>query len=251
MALTILKTTRRFMWPYVVSVGLHTSLVAVLLCASINRISPSIAVEQPMSVTLVAPAPQPVVAPAPPVPEPPQPQPVEPPKPAPEPEPEPKPEPVAEPPAPVQLPKPKPKPRPVIKKEAKPRIHKDPVLQKESPSPVAASETPVRSATPPAAAPARSESKADTGPVALNRQDPDYPDRARALGIEGRVQIQFDVNSDGQVENLRIISASPPNMFERGIKEVTRRWRYQSGRPGKNVNMTIVFKLSGIESGDN
>ncbi|XBS68251.1 hypothetical protein ABK905_15820 [Acerihabitans sp. KWT182] len=54
-----MKTTRRFMWPYVVSVGLHTSLVAGLLYASINRIYPSIAVEQPMNVTLVAPAPEP------------------------------------------------------------------------------------------------------------------------------------------------------------------------------------------------
>ncbi|WP_213992288.1 TonB family protein [Sodalis sp. dw_96] len=246
MALNILKTTRRFMWPYVVSVGLHTSLVAGLLYASINRISPSIAVEQPMSVTLVAPAPQPVAAPAPPPPVPPQP--VESPKPAPEPEP--KPEPVVEPPAPVQLPKPKPKPRPVIKKEAKPRPHKEPVPIEQARTDAPPRDTPLLPAPPQASAPAVSAAKADTGPVALSRPDPDYPDRARALGIEGRVQIQFDVNADGQVENLRIISATPPNMFERDIREVTRRWRYQSGKPGKNVNMSIVFELTGVRSHD-
>ncbi|XBS68250.1 TonB family protein [Acerihabitans sp. KWT182] len=161
-----------------------------------------------------------------------------------------KPEPIVEPPAPVQLPKPKPKPqpKPTVKKEVKPRPHKEPTPVKEALTSAPLSEAPVKSTTPPTAAPASSSAKADTGPVALNRQDPDYPDRARALGIEGRVQIQFDVNVDGQVENLRIISATPPNMFERGIREATRRWRYQSGRPGKNVTMTIIFELSGISS---
>ncbi len=245
MALTILKTTRRVMWPYAVSVGLHIFLVAGLLYASFNRISPSVAVELPMSVTLVTPAPEPVAAP---------PRPVASPEPAsvqPAPVPEPRPEPVAEPPAPVQLPKAKPKPKPVLHKEVKPRPRKESVPVAPAPAdvPMHAAQAPERSGKVPVSAPATSASAADTGPVALNLPNPSYPDRARVLGIEGRVQIQFDVNGDGQVENLRIVSATPPNMFERDIREVTRRWRYQSGKPGKNLSKTIVFTLSGISSG--
>ena len=249
MVWNILKTTRRFTWPFVASVGLHTSLVAGLLYASVNRISPPLAIEQPMTVTLVAPEPVAVQTP-PPAP----PQPVTPPEPQPEPEPVPPPEPepqpvVEEPPAPVQMPKPKPKPKPkpVHKKEvAKPQPRKvEPPAQPAPPAP--ARDAPARPATAPSA-PAAASTAHQTGPVALSRPEPDYPDRARALGIEGQVKIQFDVTSEGRVDNLRIISATPRNVFERQIREVTRRWRYQSGKPGKDIMMTIKFELSGVSS---
>ncbi len=225
-------------------------MVAGLLYASVTQISTPTAIEQPMSVTLVAPEPEPAVAPQPPV-EPPKAEPVvEPPPVQPEtpPEVQPEPEPIPEPPAPVQQPKPqpKPKPKPVHKPMVKPRP-KEPVADPQ-PAPVASEprEAPVRPAVaPPAAAAAPN---VNTGPKAVRRDNPPYPERARALGIEGTVRIQFDVNSDGQVENLRVISATPRNIFEREIRQVTRRWRYQSGNPGKNVNVTIQFKLTGVSS---
>ncbi|NDL62434.1 energy transducer TonB [Acerihabitans arboris] len=250
MALIILNPTRRFSWPFILSAGLHTSLVAGLLYASVNQITAPSAVEQPMSVTLVAPAPEPLAAPPQPPVEPPKVEPEAVPETPPEPEPEPVPEPVPEPepPAPVQQPKPLPKPKP------KP-VHKDVVRPqpkvsepKAEPAPVAATprEAPVRAATAPAATSAAPV--VNEGPRALSRPDPSYPERARALGIEGTVKIQFDVDENGQLENLRIISATPRNMFEREIRQATRRWRYQSGRPAKNVNLTVVFKLSGVSS---
>ncbi|WP_413730486.1 energy transducer TonB [Sodalis sp. RH22] len=246
MALIILKPTRRFSWPFVLSAGLHTSLVAGLLYTSVNQITAPTAVEQPMRVTLVAPEPEPVAAPPQPPVEPPEVEPTAAPEPAPEPVREPDPIPAPEPPAPVQQPKPLPKPKPVHKEAAKPRPKV--TEPRAEPTPLAAPprEAPVRAA--PAPAPAPSAPVADTGPKAISRPEPGYPERARALGIEGTVKIQFDVDDSGQVENLRIISATPRNMFEREIRQVIRRWRYQSGKPGKNQTTTIEFKLSGVSS---
>ena len=87
-----------------------------------------------------------------------------------------------------------------------------------------------------------------TVPQAISRPDPAYSERARALGIEGTVKIQFDVNNDGGLENVQVISATPRNVFERDVRQVTRRWRYESGKPGKNIVVTIQFKLSGVTS---
>ncbi|WP_230492458.1 TonB family protein [Martelella alba] len=227
------------------SVGLHTSLVAGLLYASIHQFSPPQAVEQPMTVMLTAPAPVSVPAPVPPTVAPtPQPEPVSPP-PEPEPQPQPEPEPVSEPPAPVPIPQPKPKPKPVHKEAARPRPSKIkiPAPEQTAPTDNQTSKPAIASAAPPAA-PAEHQ----TGPVVLSRPDPGYPERARALGIEGRVQIEYDVTAAGEVTNLRIISASPRNVFEREIREATRRWRYQSGKPAQNISMTILFKLTGVTS---
>jgi protein TonB len=156
-----------------------------------------------------------------------------------------------EPPAPVQIAKPKPeikhkpKPKPSRKMPERTQPQPDqvtPAQTNPSASPEALHERPT-TAEPVVSAPAL-----NSGPAAISRPDPIYPDRARVLGIEGRVQIQFDVNAGGQVENLRIISATPRNMFERQIREAVPRWRYQSGKPGKNLTMTVIFTLSGVSS---
>ncbi|MGX8842187.1 TonB family protein, partial [Klebsiella quasipneumoniae] len=50
-----------------------------------------------------------------------------------------------------------------------------------------------------------------------------------------------------RIDNLQILSAQPANMFEREVKSAMRRWRYQQGRPGTGVTMTIKFRLNGVE----
>jgi protein TonB len=241
--------------------GLHTSLLAGLLYTSVNRIMTPAAVEQPMSVMLMPAEPDESETPAP----------QEAPKKAatqtvvpdpavsksavkpstPQPEAKPQPVLVPEPPAPVQIAKPKPE----IKHKPKPKpLRKMPEQTQPQPDQVAPAQT--NPAASPAAPqerpttvePAVSSPALNSGPVAISRPDPIYPDRARVLGIEGRVQIQFDVNAGGQVENLQIISATPRNMFERQIREAVPRWRYQSGKPGKNLTMTVIFTLSGVSS---
>ncbi|WP_038470169.1 energy transducer TonB [Candidatus Sodalis pierantonius] len=224
MALTILNQTHRFSWPFIASAGLHASLVAGLLYATVPPMSLPSAVEQPMTVMLVAPEPQQ----APPVEQPPDPQPVAPePEVAPQPVPEPEPEPVPEPPAPVQVPKPVPKPKP----KPKPERHRE--IKPRTPKP----ET-------------RPASPAPSAPRATFRTDPIYPPRASALGIEGRVSVMYDVDAEGRVENIRIVSAQPRNMFERGIRLAMRRWTYETGKPTANMTVNFQFDIKGVSSGE-
>lgn len=56
-------------------------------------------------------------------------------------------------------------------------------------------------------------------PNAVRQGLPEYPPRARAVGMEGSIKVRFDVDADGRVDNVEIISADPKNVFERDVKE--------------------------------
>lgn len=234
---------RRLSISMLLSVALHGSVIAALLYASFNRTVEAPKMSQPISVSLVAPEIQPEAQPTPaPAPEPePQPEPEPEPQPAPEP---PKPEPV---PIPKPEPKPKPKPKPVKKEVVKPRKEIKPRTEPRQASPFHENTAKTTSAAPstaPKTSPAPSRTVSD-GPRALSVGKPGYPARAQALRIEGRVRVQYDVDSSGRVDNIRILSAQPRNMFERDVKQAMRKWRYESGKPGSNLTMTIVFRLNG------
>ncbi|MFP1766033.1 TonB system transport protein TonB [Lonsdalea quercina] len=225
--------TRRYSWPVIVSVAFHGSLVAAILYASLNRSATVEQAQQPITMTLVAPAPV-DAAPAP--------QPES----APEPQPEPEPEPEVQPPEPVPVPvavpepkpQPKPKPKPVKKKENPKPIEepKESLFTSNEPT-KAPNNAPVRQA-PVASAPA-------SGPRPLSRSQPEYPARAFALRVEGRVKVQFDIDGSGRVSDIRILSAEPKNMFERDIRQAMRKWRYEENKPANNLVVTIVFKING------
>lgn len=233
-----LDLPRRFPWPTLLSVVIHGALVAGLLYTSVHQVIEMPAPSQPISVTMVSPADL----------EPPQ---VAPPPPQPVAEPEPEPDPVPEPPkeAPVVIhkpepkPKPKPKPKPVKKVEERPKREERPIepratqtVENTAPS------RPVMNNTP---ATAKPTTTAPAGPRAVSRNQPQYPARAQALRIEGRVRVKFDVTPDGRVDNVEILSAQPSNMFEREVKSAMRRWRYEPGKPGSGLIVNIVFRLNG------
>ncbi|WP_409307819.1 TonB system transport protein TonB [Pectobacterium sp. B1J-3] len=240
---TTFHFTRRYSWPFVLSVGVHGSLIAGLLYASFNNAIELPQESKPISVVMVNPAAFEAAPAA--MPAPVEPEPVKQPEPEPEPIPEPLPEPVAVP-LPEPKPKPKPKPKPVKKVEQPKPVKREPSVEKQPPSPFT-SETPTRSVNnaPVQQAPAPSASTQSTGPRPLNRAQPQYPARAFALRVEGRVRMQFDVDSAGRVDNVRVLSAEPRNMFERDIKQAMRKWRYEANKPGKDLVVTVVFKIDG------
>ncbi|OPX34237.1 MAG: hypothetical protein B1H11_11250 [Desulfobacteraceae bacterium 4484_190.1] len=73
---------------------------------------------------------------------------------------------------------------------------------------------------------------------------PPYPFRARRMGIEGSVRIEFLVNEKGNVEKLKILDANPPNIFEQSVKRTVLSWRFKpgtlEGEPVKVRAMTTI-----------
>ncbi|WP_411133861.1 TonB system transport protein TonB [Yersinia enterocolitica] len=233
-------------WPLAFSVGIHGSVIAALLYVSVEqmRIQPEIE-DAPIAVTMVNidtfAAPQPAAA-------------------EPQAEPEPEPEPIDEaPPEPEVLPEPvpvpipepvKPKPKQVKKEVKKPDVKKtvappdDKPFKSDEPA-LVSTNAPVKSA-PKASVPGVSTS---TGPKALSKAKPTYPARALALGVEGQVKVQYDIDENGRVTNVRILEATPRNTFEREVKQVMRKWRFEAVA-AKDYVTTVVFKIGGTTEMD-
>lgn len=78
----------------------------------------------------------------------------------------------------------------------------------------------------PAATAAQSAPSNDAEVIPLNEVLPIYPDSARRRGIEGHVKLAFTITTDGRVENIRVLEASPANVFEREARRAAVRWRF-------------------------
>ena len=80
--------------------------------------------------------------------------------------------------------------------------------------------------------------------IPIVRISPPYPFRARRMGIEGSVRIEFLVNEKGNVEKLKILNANPPNIFEQSVKRTVLSWRFKpgtlEGEPVKVRAMTTI-----------
>ena len=86
-------------------------------------------------------------------------------------------------------------------------------------------------------------------PVLKDQPKPRYPERARKLGLIGRVKIRVLVSVEGKVIDSEIVAADPAGYFEEAILEVLPRWQLPAaedatGRPIEHEQeFTYVFRL--------
>ncbi len=110
-------------------------------------------------------------------------------------------------------------------------------------------------AAPPApAAPSEAETASQSGPeqevMPLNDVRPEYPYRARQRGIEGHIKLAFTITAAGKVENIRVVEASPPNVFDREARRAASRWRFaprteNGSAVSREAVKTLHFRLQG------
>ena len=89
----------------------------------------------------------------------------------------------------------------------------------------------------------------DRDAVPQVRIQPDYPIQARQKGIEGWVDVQFTVGSDGSVRNPVVLNAEPKKIFDRAALQAVKGWKYnpkiEDGRPveRRGLKVRIRFQL--------
>lgn len=77
--------------------------------------------------------------------------------------------------------------------------------------------------------------------VPLNNPEPAYPREALASKVKGEVVAEISINGAGDVTNVRIVSASPRNVFDRSVITTVRKWKYRGNGDATTVRRTFVF----------
>jgi len=93
-----------------------------------------------------------------------------------------------------------------------------------------------------------STSELDQPLQALARLPASYPMRARRLGIEGWVKVEFIVTREGRVRDIKVVSAEPKGVFESSVTRSVSQYRFKPGTVDGNavevrVITTIRFKM--------
>lgn len=88
----------------------------------------------------------------------------------------------------------------------------------------------------------------DSGPVALVRIQPTYPQIAASRQIEGFVTVAFTISPTGLVVDPVVLESRPPRVFDREALRAIMRWRFRPTRVNGNpveqrVVQTLEFRL--------
>jgi periplasmic protein TonB len=82
----------------------------------------------------------------------------------------------------------------------------------------------------------------------LYNPPPDYPRRARRLGLEGEVLIRARVHPDGECDDLVLRQSSGHALLDQAAMEAVRMWRFRPARRGDEriarwVEIPVRFRL--------
>lgn len=67
-------------------------------------------------------------------------------------------------------------------------------------------------------------------PVLVERTPPRYPAAAAKEKIEGKVVMQFTVDTDGRVQDASVVRSEPDDRFNEAAMEALRQWRFEPAR---------------------
>ena len=85
--------------------------------------------------------------------------------------------------------------------------------------------------------------------TAVSRVEPRYPVQAAQQGIVGYVQIQFDVDAQGNVQNAKVIKAVPEQTFELEAVKAVSQWKYNAtGQLHNDQLVQLDFQLDAISA---
>lgn len=96
---------------------------------------------------------------------------------------------------------------------------------------------------PPPAAPRREEPASRALPRLLSDSAPRYPLSALNRRIEGSVQIAFVIQPDGSVSAVRLLSSTPPGVFDEAALAAVSRWRFEASGQRVPTSRTLSFRL--------
>ena len=113
------------------------------------------------------------------------------------------------------------------------------------PPPATAPATATVQAPPPSALPTPPASRGVEArtPRLLQDAQPRYPLPALRARIEGEAQVAFTIQPDGSVRNARLLSSTPPGMFEASALAVAQRWRFEATGRAHDSSRTVHFRL--------
>lgn len=79
--------------------------------------------------------------------------------------------------------------------------------------------------------------------IPLARVEPLYPRRARVLGQEGFVKLEFTITRTGTVRDIQVLEAEPPNIFDRSAERALSKWKFKP----KIENNTAVEQRASVQ----
>ena len=89
------------------------------------------------------------------------------------------------------------------------------------------------------------EDTVDEKPQASYRPQMEYPSSARKRGIEGHVTVNLLINTQGQVEKVKLLEGVPTGVFDLVAMNNVQNWQFEPARyKGKSVKIWVRQRIS-------
>ncbi|MFW0776180.1 MAG: TonB family protein [Rickettsiales bacterium] len=85
--------------------------------------------------------------------------------------------------------------------------------------------------------------------IAVMKVAPQYPRRMLSRGVEGFVDLIFDITPYGRTENIRVFNSEPEGVFDKAAIQALQKWKYKPATDDgvavgqKNQQTRITFEI--------